>query len=48
MTPELRTDVHTGAQTHVDGDELGAGLFFNPVPPEEVPRSLRDAVAERT
>ena len=25
-----------------------AGLFFDPVPPEEVPRSLRDAVPERT
>ena len=48
MTPELRTDVHTAAQTYVAAGELGAGLFFDPVPPEEVPRSLRDAVPERT
>lgn len=27
--------------------ELGSGLFFDPVPPEEAAHSLRDAVPER-
>jgi len=47
MTPELRTDVHTGAQTYVAAGALGAELFVDPVPPEEATRSLRHAIPER-
>jgi UDPglucose--hexose-1-phosphate uridylyltransferase len=34
----------TGVPRHIAAGELGSGVYFNPVPPEEAARSLREAL----